>query len=79
MQGVEKGELVSKKAKRVVSFVVKDRKTGKKLYEWETTFTDDHGRGFDGPIFAMAVVDHADKQLKELVKVDVKMLRKPKK
>ena len=72
---VEKGELVSKLEKREVSFVVKDRESGKALYMWDTEFTDHGGHGFSksNVIFQQAILSHAEQRLRELFKVDVKV------
>jgi len=39
------------------------------LGQQEVKFTDDRGRGFGSPLFAMALMEHEDRLIKESVKV----------
>jgi len=61
-----------KKPKKTFTFCIKDKESGKVLYSWETTFTDQNGRGFDSPVFAYSLLSHGDDQLKELVEIEFK-------
>ena len=42
------------------------------LGEQEITFNDEMGRGFDSPLFIMAKMQHEDRLLKELCRVEWK-------
>lgn len=49
------------------------------LSEQEIAFTDEGGHGFKNSIFAMALVEHGDRLLKEACRVEWKELRPKKK
>lgn len=59
------------KDKRTVSVLIRDRESKKPIYEWDVAFTDNGGRGFRGPMFAVAMMRHVEERIKELLRVDV--------
>jgi hypothetical protein len=69
----------TKPAKKTFVFRIVDRDTGHMLYQWDATFTDHEGRGFESPIFAMSLVSHSEEQLKKLVDIEIKPKGKAKK
>lgn len=57
--------IVKSKSKKVPDFGM-----GKGvLMQQEISFTDDRGRGFDSPMFGMALIEHEDRLLKDTVEV----------
>ena len=70
-----------KKAKKtmVAQVVIKQHKKNSKIPDFgqgkgvlltqEIDFMDDRGRGFKSPMFAMALIEHEDRLLREIVEV----------
>lgn len=49
------------------------------LQEQEITFKDERGRGFDSPMFSMALWEHAERMVGEVVEVQWTEVKKGKK
>ncbi len=51
---------------RIVTYTMRNRKTGEILHHWDCRFVDKESRGFNSPLFARAVLAEEQRVIQQL-------------